>query len=137
MAIQPPALANVLKNAKLLVFYFVFGPVSIASKRSLNHMIFHARSLIFRILPTFWLFLLGINLEVFFFYQQPSFFGFPPPVPQWVRSFSLIDPLFFFHHLPLVFGDFSPTTIPTITAIPITTSTHTLVGACVLEGGQL
>lgn len=61
-------LASALKRAGLLIFYRVFGLVSIAKKESLNHVTFFA-SLLFnflillmsRFLPSFWFFFLHIG----------------------------------------------------------------------------
>lgn len=66
----------------------------------------------FSILSIFQFFFLGIDQEVFYFYQLPKSFDFHPLVPQRVwRFFSSIDLPVSLYHLLLGFGGFLPTTI--------------------------
>ncbi len=129
-------LASTLKRPELLV-YLVFGPVSIAGKRSPQSCD------LTQLRPAVWFFdsshsSIFTHLSVFpprhwpegFFYQSPRSFGFPPPVPLRVRGFSLIDSPVFFHHLPLGFWRFFTYATPQLHS----SSTYMLVGACVLEG---
>ncbi len=95
---RPTALASVLKRAELPVFYLVFGPVSIAGKRSLSHVIFRSASALLYLANGFFNSshsLIFIHLSVFpprhrpgdFFYQSSRSFGFPLQSPRGLEVF--------------------------------------------------
>ena len=92
-------LANILKRAKLLVFYLVFGLVLIANKEVLCYIIFLlAFCLNFRFVPIFWFFFLGFGQEVFFI-NNLVISVFFLPVSQKIGGFILIDLSIFFYVL--------------------------------------